>query len=207
VSSPKKIIGDSYDTAKETLDRFKMMRFAGVYDGKTCTPHKTCETCADFSHALLEQTQMSDLVDAASIPAYSAVEAVESMEKIVETANKLKKAEREQMILNFIMGALFFIPVAGSAAGSAGLTAIRSMLRLIGTIGEVGMLVHDLVENPENAFMTIFGFVAGAGVGRGGFKNAANARRGMSSKEYESLGNVKVKLDKLTSIRGSSCKI
>jgi hypothetical protein len=37
---------------------------------------------------------MSDLVDAASIPAYSAVEAVESMEKIVETANKLKKAER-----------------------------------------------------------------------------------------------------------------
>jgi hypothetical protein len=35
VSSPKKIIGDSYDTAKETLDRFKMMRFAGVYDGKT----------------------------------------------------------------------------------------------------------------------------------------------------------------------------
>jgi hypothetical protein len=125
----------------------------------------------------------------------------------VDTANKIKKQEREEMILNFITGALFFIPVAGSAAGSAGLTALRSMLRLIGTAGEAGMAIHDLVKNPENAFMTVFSYLAGAGVGRGGFKNAANARRGMSSKEYESLGNVKVKLDKLTSIRGSSCKI
>jgi hypothetical protein len=125
----------------------------------------------------------------------------------VATANKVKKQEREEMILNFVMGALFFIPVAGNTAGAAGLTAIRSMLRLIGTIGEAGLLVHDLVENPQNAFMTVFSYLAGAGVGRGGFKNAANARRGMSSKEYESLGNVKVKLDKLNSIRRSSCKI
>jgi hypothetical protein len=150
---------------------------------------------------------MADLVDAASLPTYSAVEAVEAMEKIAEKADDLKKQEREEMILNFIMGILFFLPVAGSAAGAAGLTAVRSMLRLIGTIGEAGMLVHDIVENPENAFMTVFSFLAGAGVGRTGFRNAANARRGMSSKEYESLGNVKLRLDKLTSIRGASCKI
>jgi hypothetical protein len=150
---------------------------------------------------------MSDLVDAASIPAYSAVEAVEAMEKIAEKADELKKKEREEMILNFIMGILFFIPVAGSAAGAAGLTAVRSMLRLIGAAGEAGMLVHDLIEDPQNAFVTIFSYLAGAGVGRGGFKNAASARRGMSSREFESLGNVRVKLDKLTSIRGSSCKI
>ena len=149
---------------------------------------------------------MSDLVDAASIPSYSAVEAVEAMEKIAEKADDIKKQEREEMILNFIMGILFFIPAAGSAAGAAGLTAVRSMLRLIGTIGEAGMLVYDVVENPDNAFITVFSYLAGAGVGRSGFKNAANARRGMSSKEYESLGNVKVRLDKLTSIRGSSCK-
>jgi hypothetical protein len=150
---------------------------------------------------------MADLVDATSIPSYSAVEAVESMEKIVEKADDIQKQEREEMILNFIMGILFFIPVAGEAAGAAGLTAIRSMLRLIGAVGDAGMLVHDLVENPENAFVTIFSYLAGAGVGRGGFKDAAGARRGMSSKEYESLGNVKVKLDTITSIRGSSCKI
>ncbi|XP_014561985.1 glycoside hydrolase family 18 protein [Bipolaris victoriae FI3] len=186
IYNPKKVIGDSYDTAKETLDRFKIMRIAGLYD---------------------EQMQMADLVDAASIPVYSAVEAIEAMEKIVEKANELKKKEREEMILNFIMGILFFIPVAGNAAGSVGLTAVRSMLRLVGTVGEAGLVVYDLVENPENAFLTIFSYVAGAGVGRSGFKNAANARRGMSSKEYQSLGNVKVKLNMLTSIRGSTCKI
>lgn len=170
-------------------------------------PHKACEKYADFSRAHSEQTQMADLVDAASIPVYSAVEAIQAMEKIVEKANELQKKEREEMILNFIMGILFFIPVAGNAAGSVGLTAVRSMLRLIGTVGEAGLVVYDLVENPENAFLTIFSYVAGAGVGRSGFKNAANARRGMNSKEYQSLGNVKVKLDMLTSIRGSTCKI
>jgi hypothetical protein len=30
---PKKIIGDSYDSAIEMLDRFKIMRTAGAYDG------------------------------------------------------------------------------------------------------------------------------------------------------------------------------
>ena len=166
-------------------------------------PHKTRKKYTDFSCALSEQTQMADLVDAASIPSYSTAEAVEAMEKIAEKADELKKQKREEKILNFIIGILFFIPVAGSAAGAAGLTAVRSMLRLIGTIGEAGMLVHDLVENSENTSMTVFSYSAGAGVGQTGLKNAANARSGMSSKEYESLGNVKVKLDKLTSIRAS----
>jgi hypothetical protein len=80
IYNPKKVIGDSYATASGTLDRLKIMRIAGIYDGKTPTLHKSCEKCADLSRALLEQTQMSDLVDASSIPAYSAVEAVESME-------------------------------------------------------------------------------------------------------------------------------
>jgi hypothetical protein len=152
-------------------------------------------------------TQMSDIVDATSLPSFSAVEAVESMEKIVAQADDIKKKEREEMILNFIMGLLFFIPVAGEAAGAAGLTAARSLLRLIGAAGDAGMLVHDLVKNPENAFMTVFSYLAGAGVGRGGFKNAANARRGMSSKEFDSLGNVKTRLNTITSIRGNTCKI
>jgi hypothetical protein len=34
---------------------------------------------------------MADLVDATSVPSYSAVEAVESMEKIVEKADDIQK--------------------------------------------------------------------------------------------------------------------
>jgi hypothetical protein len=155
----------------------------------------------------LELIQISDLVDATSLPAFSAVEAVESMGKIVSQANDIKKKEREEFILNFIMGLLFLIPVAGEAAGATGLIAVRSLLRLIGSVGDVGMLVYDLVKNPENALMTVFSYLAFAGVGRGGFRNAANARRGMSSKEYNSLGNVRLRLDKVTSIRSNTCKI
>jgi hypothetical protein len=51
-----------------------------------------------------------DLVDAIALPTFSAVEAVESMEKIVSKANEIKKAEREEMIMNFIMGLLCMYP-------------------------------------------------------------------------------------------------
>lgn len=142
-----------------------------------------------------------------SLQSFSAVEAVESMEKIVAQADDIKKQDREEMILKFIMGLHFFIPVAGEAAGAAGLVAARSLLRLMGAAEDAGMLVHDLVKNPENAFMTIFSYLAGAGVGRGGFRSAANARRGMSSKEFDSLGNVKTRLTTITRIRGNTCKI
>lgn len=129
------------------------------------------------------------------------------MEKIVEKADDIKKQEREEFILNFITGLLFFIPIAGEAAGAAGLVAARSLLRLIGAAGDAGMMIHDVIENPENAFMTVFSYLAGAGVGRGGFKNAANSRRGISSKDYDSLGNVKTNMDKGQSIRGLVCSI
>ncbi|EFQ86712.1 hypothetical protein PTT_17964 [Pyrenophora teres f. teres 0-1] len=63
------------------------------------------------------------------------------------------------------------------------------------------MILNFVMENLEKAFMTVFHYLLGAGVGRGGFNDAANARRGMGSKD-EKLGNVKV-----TSIRGSLCKL
>lgn len=80
------------------------------------------------------------------------------------------------------------------------------MLRLISTARDVALTVYDVVKNTDNAFLTVFMHLTGAGVGRTGFKNAGNARRGMSSKAYDSLGNVKVKLDKVSSIREDVCK-
>jgi hypothetical protein len=67
------------------------------------------------------------------------------------------------------------------------------------------MLVHDLIENPENAFISIFTYLAGAGVGRKGFKSAADSRRAMTSANIESLGNVKSSLSRVTSLRGLTC--
>ncbi|KAF2819903.1 putative glycosyl hydrolase, family 18 [Ophiobolus disseminans] len=186
IYNPKKIIGDSYPKSKEMLDRFKTMKAVGPYDG---------------------DLPMTDLVDAISIPSFFAVEAIEAMEKIVAKADEIKKKEREEMIMNFILGLLFFIPVAGEAAGAAGLTAARSLLRLIGSVGDIAMTVYDVVQDPKNAFLAVFMHLAGAGVGRTGFRNAAQARRGMSAKEYASLGPVKAKMDSIINIRGNTCKL
>jgi hypothetical protein len=67
------------------------------------------------------------------------------MQKITDKADEIKKQEREEFILNFISGLLFWISFAGEAAGAASLTATRSLLRLIGAAGEAGMLVQDLI--------------------------------------------------------------
>lgn len=186
IYNPKEIIGDSYPKASDMLDRFKVVQQFGEYD---------------------EQDVLSDYVDATSLPAFSIEEAVASMEKIIEKADEIKKQEREEFILNFITGLLFYIPVVGEAAGAAGLTAARSLLRLIGAAGDLAITLHDVIENPDNAFLAVFTYLAGAGVGRGGFRNAANARRGINKKDYDSLGNVKTNLDKMQSLRGNICGI
>ncbi|KAI0000739.1 hypothetical protein F4779DRAFT_635570 [Xylariaceae sp. FL0662B] len=75
------------------------------------------------------------------------------------------------------------------------MTAVHSLLRLIGTAGDAGTAVYDIANNHENDFTTVFSYLAGASLGRAGFRNAANSRRGMTSSEYDSLGGVKTKLD------------
>ncbi|KAF4170541.1 hypothetical protein CNMCM8927_004533 [Aspergillus lentulus] len=172
--NPKDLIGDSYDKTEDLLNRLKIVRDNADYD---------------------ELMQWSDLVDAGSLPALTIRTAVESMDKIVKSAKEISKKEREEFIVNFLTGLLFFIPFVGEAAGATGLTAVRSMLRLAGAAGETGLLVHDIIEHPENAFMSVFSYLAGAGVGRTGFKNAANARRSMKASDIDNLGSMKVDLD------------
>ncbi|KAI4700360.1 hypothetical protein J4E89_011002 [Alternaria sp. Ai002NY15] len=184
IYNPKDIIGDSYSKAQDMLYRFQDMSLAGIWD---------------------EQMPESDMVDSTSLPAFSTEEAIVAMEKIVSKANEIEKAEREEFILNFIMGLLFFIPFAGEAA--AGLTAVRSIARLIGTVGDVALTVYGVVQDPENAFMTVFSALAGAGVSRSGFKGAAASRRHMKKEDYDSLGPVKGKLDFVEDLRGAMCPI
>lgn len=186
VYNPKDIVGSSYSNATDIRNSIEIMAQAGNYD---------------------EQMDMRDLVDASSLPPFSLQEAVESMEKIVEQAKEIEQKEREEMILDFITGLLFWIPFVGEGVGAAGMTATRSMLRLIGGVGDAAMTIYDIVQSPENAFMAVFSSLAGAGVGRAGFKSAAKSRRSISKKDYDSLGTVKVKLDKIESLRAKSCPV
>jgi hypothetical protein len=69
------------------------------------------------------------------------------------------------------------------------------------------MAVHDLIEDPDNAFMSVFGYLLGAGVGRAGFRKAAMPNRGMSSKKFDSLGNVKGRLVEFDNVRALTCPV
>ncbi|KAM0448839.1 hypothetical protein ACHAO4_008312 [Trichoderma viride] len=185
VFNPKDVIRESYDKSKDHLRRLKVMRSVGNYD---------------------DYTQWSDLVDAAALPSLSMQMAVDSMQTVVKEADEIKKAEREEMILNFITGVLFFIPFVGDAAGAAGMTAVRSALEWLDAAGNAGLLAYSVVEDPKNAFMTIFSTLAGAGVERAGWRDAAKARQDMSADDIKKLGSVKTKLDLIQDVRVRSCK-
>ncbi|PHH90082.1 hypothetical protein CDD83_4590 [Cordyceps sp. RAO-2017] len=184
VYNPRDVVGQSYDKARDLLDRFKIVRDYGDYD---------------------ELMLWSDVVDATSVPSLTTQLAVDSMTKIVDKAKEIEKKEREEMILSFVTGLLFFIPLVGEAAGVAGLTAARSLLRLISVGGDAGLTVYDVVKDPQNAFMSIFTFLLGAGVGEGGFRKAAESRRSMTTREVDSLGPAKKDLERIETIRSGIC--
>ena len=185
VFNPKKLIGDSYPNAVAMRDDFELQQQVGQFD---------------------EETRDFDLVDATSIPVFSAQEGIASMGKIVEQANEIEEAQRKEFILMFLGGLLAFIPFAGSALGAAGITAARAIGRLIGTTGELALTVYDIVDNPENAFLAIFGFLAGGARSREDYRGAADSKRAIKKEDFDSLGPIKVNLDRVSAIRGNSCK-
>lgn len=185
VYNPKDIFTKSKDQNSNLLENLEIVKDLNLYD--TLMP-------------------WSDLVDAASLPALTSEAAITNMQKIINKANEIEKQEREEFILNMAMGILFFIPVVGEA-GVAGLTAARSMLRLIGVAGDAGLTVYEMVKDPKNAFMAAFTYVLGAGVGRAGYRDAANSRRAIQPKQLNGLGTVKTDLRRIETSRKNICYI
>lgn len=185
VSDPKDIIGDSYDESKDLASRLRILIMMAPYD---------------------EVEDPADLVDAAMLPALSIESAVNSMEDVAEKAKEIKESEKQETILFFITSVLFFIPFVGSAAGSVGLASVRAILGMLGTVTEAGLLTYSVVENPDNAFATIFSTLATAGLGRSGWGKAASSRREISSKDMDALG-FKKQTDRFESLKVTSCKI
>lgn len=184
IYNPKKVVQDAIPTASDLLDRVKLITSLSAWD---------------------ETAQVSNLVDATSVPAFTLQQSVDGMQNITEKADDIKKQEREQFILNFLSSVLFIIPIAGEAAGSAGLTAVANLLRLIGVTGETGMLLHDVIADPASSYISILAFLAGAGAGGRGFSLAAASRRSMKAADFERLGTVKRNLDDIEAMRARTC--
>ncbi len=185
IFNPKDMVQQALPNSNTMLQQIKLMKMFAPYNGLLLS---------------------SDMVDSTSLPAYAVDQAVASMQAIVKEADKIKKEEREQMILEFITGALMMIPFVGEEAGAAGLTAAQVALRAISDLGDVAMAVYGIVKDPKDAFMDIFGVLGVAGVGRDGFKAAAASRRALSSDDLGKLGSIKTNQDKVQDCKTGLCK-
>ncbi|KFA81360.1 hypothetical protein S40288_06044, partial [Stachybotrys chartarum IBT 40288] len=118
--------------------------------------------------------------------------------------SRLKEFQAED--LHFLTGLLFFVPAIRGAIGGVALAPLCGIPSLIGPVGEAGLLVCIVIEDPDGAFMAVFAALAGAGLGRGGFRKAVDSRRDMTSAEIRSLGSVKDRLDSMNGLRQATCR-
>ncbi|KAJ3495624.1 hypothetical protein NLG97_g3256 [Lecanicillium saksenae] len=135
-----------------------------------------------------------DAADGTDIPAMSVVAAVDNMKEIRDKGKEIEKKEREEFILNM-------------AAGAAGLTAVRTLCRLIGDLGDIGMTVYGVVKDPKDAFGAIFGALLGRALDHVQLGKAAKSGRELKSKGIDDLKGIKDNVMKLNNIRGGRmCK-
>ncbi|KFY75145.1 hypothetical protein V499_04844 [Pseudogymnoascus sp. VKM F-103] len=159
---------------------------------------------ADIS---LSMVSHSDIVDSGSLPALMIQFAITNMNKIVETANEIIEQERKAFIANFLMAFLMFIPMAGATAGALGSAFLRTMLNVAGELASIGIGIYEVVDDPNNALLTIFGMLL-RGVSLKPFREVAQARRNMKSGELDKLGPIKTDLGRINTLKGKglSCK-
>lgn len=128
---------------------------------------------------------------------------VDAMVKVTKAADEIEEAQRKEFIANFISVIFMLVPVAGEAAANLSLPTLRTIIAIGGELANVGMTVYDLIESPDSALMTVFGFLFGGGVSLRLFKEAADARRGLTGGQTEKLGpRIRSDLATINSMRG-----
>ena len=143
----------------------------------------------------------TDIVDSGSLPALMLQFAIANMNKIIETANEALERERKEMILSFVTAFLMFIPIVGSTVGAAGGTVLRTLINVAGELGNVALGIYEVVDDPKNALLNIFGLLLG-GVNLRPFKEIADLKRGMKTEDWNKLGPIKKDMDRIDVLKG-----
>lgn len=144
-------------------------------------------------------------VDGSSLATSMTYYAVQQMAKVAAEGSAIQAAEQREMILNFVIGVLFLLPAIGEAIDSADLAMLGRMVTLTGDVGNVGVAIYGVVEDPKSAIIAIFALlVAGRGDPESAMEDAKLARRDMSAEDIAKLGaEVKAYLDKFDSLKVS----
>ncbi|CAG1996158.1 unnamed protein product [Fusarium graminearum] len=154
----------------------------------------------------------ADIVTAFSMPIFMMQDASDSIREIKEIGEDMKKTHTRNLVLNILTIIFAIIPFAGMAATALGGAArIATAALIVGEAGNAAISIVEIVNNPESAPFAILGMLIGAAGLRGGtpsrsaFKEAANARRALSSKEMMAFSPQFREKDKLVQSIIKSC--
>jgi hypothetical protein len=156
--------------------------------------HENLDFTAGLANYSLYSGDTSDVVDGASTLVFMVSSAVTSMSRVEDIGENYEEQKIINAILWFVTGVLFLIPGLEEGAEALELGTLAASLRLIGTAGDVGVSVYDVVNIKENGPATVLGILlAGAGAlsmmkAPSGFANAAKARRAISATHIDALG-------------------
>jgi GH18 family chitinase len=156
--------------------------------------HESLDFTAGLANYSLYSGDTSDVVDGASTVVFMVSSAVTSMSRVEDIGENYEEQKIINAILWFVTAVLFLIPGLEEGAEALELGTLAASLRMIGTAGDVGMSVYDVVNIKENGPAAVLGILlAGAGAlsmikAPAGFANAAKARRAISATHIDALG-------------------
>ena len=149
---------------------------------------------------------ISDISQALSLPVFMMAESIEQMKAAKEEGKKIKN-QKDLEFLEKMLGVVFmFLPFLDELAPE--LLLFEGMATALSFVGGTALAIKDIVEHPENAFMDVIGIVTDAAflkTGKG-YKDAADARRGIKGDMIGKSGSTIKKLDdKLQGFLSKSC--
>lgn len=156
--------------------------------------HENLDFTIGLANYSLYSGDTSDVVDGASTLVFMVSSAVTSMSRVDDIGEDYEEQKIINAILWFVTGVLFLIPGLEEGAELLELGTLAASLRLIGTAGDVGVGIYDVVNIKENGPAAVLGLLlSGAGAlsmlkAPEGFANAARARRAISATHIDALG-------------------
>ncbi|KAL2807808.1 hypothetical protein BJX63DRAFT_425114 [Aspergillus granulosus] len=137
-----------------------------------------------------------DVILVLSMPVFMVMQAVEAMEEAKEIGEEIEEAEERALILGIISAVLFFIPLGGPAAAMLNMPRFARMISMAGLVGEAGLALVDIIDDPTMAPLAIFGVLSEGKLRTPkSYKDAADNRRLMTSEDLGKLGEVFKKND------------
>ncbi|GKT74274.1 alpha-glucanase [Colletotrichum tofieldiae] len=145
----------------------------------------------------------SDMVTAAAMPVFMLEGVIDSMNQIKKIGAEQRALDKKRLILEILSIVLLVLPIAGELVSTAfgGAAVVARMALLIGEVGNAALAIESIVDDPVSAPFAIMALLVGPYGGASertsaqGFKEAAAARRALSSDKLALFGDRFVEQD------------